>query len=102
MMIETHAETLKTALIIFNFIGWGLAVLFGVGFFKQRSEIKMLKANIKTLKEHDEERKEKDILRDDILLNVAQILSDQNMSNENRKKVDKIFGIFQNNKETEA
>jgi hypothetical protein len=85
-------EGVKTGLlIVFQYGGWALSVIIGVAFYNQRKEIKTLKSNIAILKDHERARNEKDAIRDKILIQISRVIADQNMSNENKKKLDELF-----------
>jgi hypothetical protein len=87
------SESIKIGfLIVFQYGGWAIAIILGLAYGGQRKEINLLKANIAILKNHDKLRTQKDQTRDDILKMLSEILSDEKMHRDNKKKIDGLFG----------
>ncbi len=88
----------EKGLIALNFMGWSFAILFGVAWWNQRKEISKLNSNISILKSHEDVLRRKDEARDELILQMIRILRDQNITIENRKKLDEAFEKYEKQK----
>ncbi len=87
-MWESILEALK---ILAPIGGWVFFVIMFVLWYEQRKENRRLREVSEVLRRHDKERREKDKIRDKILRDLMEIVSDEKMSKENREKIAKQF-----------
>ena len=90
--------SVRTILIGLNYLGWGLSVLLGVAYWNQRKEINKLRSNIAILKSHEDVLRRKDVARDELIMEMIRILRDQNITIDNRKRLDEALGKYEKQK----
>jgi hypothetical protein len=93
-MKPINYELINVGIFIGGAIGWILTSLLMMILTDKKKTIKLLKEHVNELARRDQDRIEKDKYRDKVLMVIAEIFSNEKMSQENRHKLEGLYKLL--------